>query len=334
MRKISREKYNHIKQLSSGKEYISALAIDQRGSLKKMINSAEGGVEDIQAAVEEFKVAVSEELTPYASSILLDPEFGIPASKARHEDAGLLLAYEKTGYDATEEGRLPDLIDDMSVQVIKENGGNAVKFLLYYDVDESDEINERKHRFTERIGSECHGEDIPFFLEIVSYDSKIEDAKSKEYAEVKPRKVIEAMKEFSKERYHVDVLKVEVPVNMNYVEGFGEEVVHTKEEAQAFFNEQADSTDLPFIYLSAGVSAQLFNETLQFAKDSGAEFHGVLCGRATWKDSVDEYVKGGEKQAREWLRTQGVKNIQALNEVLETSATPWTELFEVVDKES
>lgn len=331
MRKISKEKYNHIKKLSTKEEYISALAIDQRGSLKKMINTAEGGVDDIQVAVEEFKVAVSDELTPYASSILLDPEYGLPAANARHEDAGLLLAYEKTGYDATEEGRLPDLIDDMSVQVIKEKGGNAVKFLLYYDVDESDEINEQKHRFTERIGSECHGEDIPFFLEIVTYDSKINDAKGKEYAAVKPRKVIDAMKEFSKERYHVDVLKVEVPVNMNFVEGYGEDVVHTKEEAQAFFKQQSESTDLPFIYLSAGVSAELFNETLEFAKDAGAEFHGVLCGRATWKDSVDEYVNGGEKQAREWLETQGVKNIEALNEVLKEVATPWTNLFEVIE---
>lgn len=329
MKKISRQKFDHLKKLSADKGYISALAIDQRGSLKKMIASAEGGVDDIQLAMEEFKVAVSEELTPYASSILLDPEFGLPAANARDDDAGLLLAYEKTGYDATEEGRLPDLIDEMSVQVIKENGGNAVKFLLYYDVDDSKEINEQKHRFTERIGSECLGEEIPFFLEILTYDDSIGDVKGKEYAKVKPRKVIDAMKEFSKERYNVDVLKVEVPVNMNYVEGYGEEVLYTKEEAQAHFREQAESTHLPFIFLSAGVSAELFNQTLEFAKEAEADFHGVLCGRATWKESINEYVKGGDKQARKWLANQGVKNIQALNDVLEKTATPWTDLFEV-----
>lgn len=43
MKKISQDKLNHIKQLSTDKEYISALAIDQRGSLKRMINSTEGG---------------------------------------------------------------------------------------------------------------------------------------------------------------------------------------------------------------------------------------------------------------------------------------------------
>ena len=331
MKKISQDKLNHIKQLSTEKEYISALAIDQRGSLKRMINSAEGGVDDIQAAVEEFKVGISEELTPYASSILLDPEYGLPGAKARDSSAGLLLAYEKTGYDADEPGRLPDLIDEMSVKKIKEIGADAVKFLLYYDVDEEGSVNEWKHRFTERIGSECEAEGIPFFLEIVSYDANNDDAKGKEYAKVKPHKVNEAMKEFSKDRYNVDVLKVEVPVNMHYVEGFGnsDEFVYTQEEAKEHFRAQDESTDLPYIYLSAGVSAQLFNETLEFAHEAGAKFNGVLCGRATWKYSVDAYVEGGDSQSREWLKDKGVQNITALNEVLERTATPWTDLFEV-----
>ena len=106
--------------------------------------------------------------------------------------------------------------------------------MLYYDVDESEAINERKKAYIERIGSECLAEEIPFFLEIVSYDANNSDSASKEYAKVKPHKVIEAMKEFSKDRYNVDVLKVEVPVNMNFVEGFGTESLYSQDEAQAF----------------------------------------------------------------------------------------------------
>ena len=76
------------------------------------------------------------------------------------------------------------------------------------------------------------------------------------------------MKLFSEERFNVDVLKVEVPVNMNYVEGFAEgEVVYTKEEAAQYFRDQEASTQLPYIYLSAGVSAELFQETLKFAHE-------------------------------------------------------------------
>jgi tagatose-1,6-bisphosphate aldolase len=61
--------------------------------------------------LEEFKTAVTRVLTPYASAILLDPEYGLPAAKAARKNAGLLLAYENSGYDNTQPGRLPDLLD-------------------------------------------------------------------------------------------------------------------------------------------------------------------------------------------------------------------------------
>lgn len=326
MKIVSKEKYEKMQNLSTENNVISALAIDQRGSLRKMIESG-GGVDNVQEAVEEFKILISEELTPYASSILLDPEYGLPAAGKRDTKAGLLLAYEKTGYDASEPGRLPDLLPIWSAKRIKEEGADAVKFLLYYDVDEPAEINDQKHAFVERIGSECEAEGIPHYLEILTYDANIDDTKSKEYAKVKPHKVIEAMKEFSKDRYGVDVLKIEVPVNMAFVEGYSEDddFVYSKEEAQAYFKEQNDCTDLPYIYLSAGVSAEMFQETLRFAKKSGAEFNGVLCGRATWADSVDIYVGEGDVAARQWLKTTGKKNINDLNEVLKETAVPWTE---------
>ena len=312
----------YIKQLSDKNGVISALAIDQRGALKKMINKYQD--QEAQGEqIEEFKKIVSSELTQYASSILLDPEYGLPAAKVRDENAGLLLAYEKTGYDASTPGRLPDILSIWSVKRLKEAGADACKFLLYYDVDESDEINDQKKAFMERIGSECAAEDLPFFLELVSYDANDADASTKEYALKKPHKVIEMMKEFSKPRYGVDVLKMEVPVNMNYVEGYTEgEVAYAKEEAMAYFKEQSEATNLPFIFLSAGVSAELFQETLKFAKEAGSTFNGVLCGRATWANGVEPFITRGQEAAREWMQTQGRKNIEELNEVLQATATP------------
>ena len=310
-----------MKNLMSEDGIIAALAIDQRGALKKMMKALD--FEPKAGDIERFKELVSEELTPYASSILLDPEYGLPASKVRAENSGLLIAYEKTGYDATVPGRLPDLLSVWSAKRIKEQGADAVKFLLYYDVDEDKEINEQKHAFVERIGSECAAEEIPFYLELLSYDANNADNGSKEFAKVKPHKVMEMMKEFSKPRYQVDVLKVEVPVNMKYVEGFAEgEVVYTKEEAAKYFKEQSEATNLPFIFLSAGVSASLFQDTLRFAHDAGSTFNGVLCGRATWADGVKPFVTGDEAQVRDWLQTQGRNNIEELNEVLKVTATP------------
>lgn len=309
-------KQEKLKRLCDKNRIIGALAIDQRGALRRML-----GEDTPVEQLETFKVLVSKYLTKYASSILLDPELGWKAAEARDKNAGLLVAYEKTGYDKTVPGRYPDLVENVSVQRLKANGADAVKVLLYIDVDEDRAVNYVKEAFIERIASECKAEDMPFFLELVSYDAKVTD--EKEYAKLKPRKVIEAMKLYSQERFGVDVLKVEVPVNMKYVEGFAEnEVLYTKEEAAAFYKEQSDATSLPFIFLSAGVSAQLFQDTLRFAKESGSTFNGVLCGRATWAGATKAYQEGGEAATIKWLETIGKQNIVELDAVLQETATP------------
>ena len=309
-------KQEKLKRLCDKNGIIGALAIDQRGALRRML-----GEDTPVEQLETFKVLVSKYLTKYASSILLDPELGWKAAEARDKNAGLLVAYEKTGYDKTVPGRYPDLVENISVQRLKANGADAVKVLLYIDVDEDRTVNDVKEAFIERIASECKAEDMPFFLELVSYDAKVTD--EKEYAKLKPRKVIEAVKLYSQERFGVDVLKVEVPVNMKYVEGFAEnEVLYTKEEAAAFYKEQSDATSLPFIFLSAGVSAQLFQDTLRFAKESGSTFNGVLCGRATWAGATKAYQEGGEAATIKWLETIGKRNIVELDAVLQETATP------------
>lgn len=322
---LTQEKHSYMEKLSDENGIISALAFDQRGALKRLMAQYQTQEPTI-AQMEELKVLVAEELTPYASSMLLDPEYGLPAAKHLDKNAGLLLAYEKTGYDTTSTKRLPDCLVEWSAKRLKKQGADAVKFLLYYDVDGDEEVNQQKQAYIERIGSECKAEDIPFFLEILAYDETITDAASVEYAKVKPHKVLDAMKVFSDERFGIDVLKVEVPVNMKYVEGFGDgPIVHTQDQAANFFKQQDQATPLPYIYLSAGVSAKLFQDTLVFAKESGANFNGVLCGRATWAGSVKDYIEKGEAAARQWLRTEGFKNIDELNKVLKATATSWEE---------
>lgn len=318
--KISENKYKFMEALSDKNGIIGALAIDQRGSIKKMIGSYQT-TDVTNKEIEDYKKLVSSNLTPFASAILLDPEYGLPASTVRDDNCGLLLAYEKTGYDATKKGRLPDILDEWSVRRLKEEGTQAIKFLLYYDVDDDASINDSKHIFVERLGSECMGEDIPFYLEVVSYDES--GLTGKDYAKVRPHKVIEGMKEFSKPRYHVDVLKVEIPVDMNYVEGYGEEVVYTKEEAKGYYLEQSKATDLPFIFLSGGVSMDLFKKSLELAHESGSKFNGVLCGRATWKDSIKPYASEGSQACIDFLNSECKDNIESLNEVLVRTATSW-----------
>jgi tagatose 1,6-diphosphate aldolase len=321
--KLTPGKFKGMKAVSDDRGVIAAAAMDQRGSLQKSLAKEKGG-EITDSMMEEFKSIVTEVLTQHASAILLDPEWGLPASKRRAKGSGLLLAYEKTGYDKTGPGRLPDLLDNWSARRLKEAGAECVKILLYYTPTDGDKINDIKHAWVERIGDECRANDIPFFLEFVGYEEGI-DEKGLEYAKKKPEIVRASMAEFSKERYGVDVLKVEIPVNMKFVEGtksFAGQKAYSKKEAMDWFNKAATAATKPFIYLSAGVSNAEFTESLELAAESGVKFNGVLCGRATWKDGIPVYAKQGGKAFEQWLRGEGVKNIENVNARLK-AATPW-----------
>ena len=314
-----------MKNVSNERGVIAAAAMDQRGSLKKMLGSRAN-----DAGLEEFKIHVTEVLTQHASAILLDPEWGLPAAKRRAKCSGLLLAYEKTGYDKALPGRLPDLLDVWSAKRLKEAGADCVKILLYYTPYDEQKINDHKHAWAERIGDECRANDIPFFLELVGYKEGM-DEKSAEYAKLKPEVVAKSMEEFSKDRYGVDVLKVEIPINLQYVEGaksFKGTKAYTKAEALAHYRAAATATNKPFIYLSAGVSNAEFIEDLEFAAESGVKFNGVLCGRATWKDGIPIYAEKGAADFRKWLETDGVANIENVNNALK-AATSWFSLYEV-----
>jgi tagatose 1,6-diphosphate aldolase len=327
--KLTPGKLAGLKKVSNDHGVIAAAAMDQRGSLQKSLAKEKGG-EISDAMMEEFKTLVTEVLTPHASAILLDPEWGLPASKRRAKNAGLLLAYEKTGYDKTGPGRLGDLLDHWSARRLKEAGADCVKILLYYTPFDSKEVNDKKHAWVERIGDECRANDIPYFLEFVGYDEGL-DEKGLDYAKKKPHIVTESMREFSKDRYGVDVLKVEVPVNMKFVEGtksFGGQKAYTKQEAIDLFHKAASVAHKPFIYLSAGVSNSEFSETLELAGESGVKFNGVLCGRATWKEGIPIYAKHGAAAFRKWLETEGVKNINNVNAKLK-AATSWHSIYGV-----
>src|SRR5438132_2448461 len=325
--RLSDGKARRMKALANQAGVIAAAAMDQRGSLQKSLAAAKG-VDKKQITDEmmiEFKVAVSKVLTPYASAILLDPEWGLPAAKARAKNAGLLLAYEATGYDNTQPGRLPDLLPHVSVKRIVDWGADAVKILIYYTPFDTADINDIKHAFVERIGAECEFHQIPFFLEFVGYDPAGGDEKGLEYAKKKPDVVIGSMEEFGKPQYHVDILKVEVPVNAEFVEGssvYKGQAAQSRKEALDLYRKAASVARKPFIYLSAGVGNAQFVESLQLAAEAGTDYSGVLCGRATWKEGIPVYAKQGVKALEDWLSKEGVKNINAVNDAIKP-AKPW-----------
>ncbi len=317
-------KYRRLMALSDEHGVIAALAIDQRGSLKKALAALTNRAITTQKII-EFKTLVAEVLTPFASAILLDPEYGLEAARHRADETGLLLAYEVSGYDTTKQGRLPSLNPAWSVARLIEAGADAVKVLMYYDPDDDTPINDVKHAFVERIGAECHAYDIPFFLEVVSYSDSIGGEKSFAFAQAKPQKVVKLTREFSRTRYGVDILKLEIPINMQFLmnDEHSGPFAYTREEAKQYFRNVAEEAQVPFIFLSAGVSDTQFLASLTLANEAEIPYAGVLCGRATWQDSIPIYVKGGAQALRSWLEYEGRQNIEALNNVLANGAQPW-----------
>lgn len=314
-------KLRHLKALSNAEGIIAAVAMDQRGSLLKSIGAARGvDKSSVTAAMMgEFKTAVTKVLSPHGTAILLDPEYGLTAAAAHAPNCGLILAYELSGYDNTQPGRMPDLIPNVSVRRIQEWGASAVKLLVYYTPMEDAAVNDRKHAFVERVGAECAALDIPFFLEVVGYDPAGGDEKSLAYAKLKPRIVIDIMNEFSKPRFGADVLKVEVPVLSPWIGA-----AYSRQEALNFFKEASDAASKPFIYLSAGVNNDVFLDQLSMAGESGAAYSGVLCGRATWKEGIPVYAQQGATSLEQWLAGEGLRNLRRVNNAIKT-AHPWWE---------
>ena len=329
--KLSPAKRQRLKAVSDPRGVIAALAIDQRDALRSLF-AAELNIEK-QAVprehLEQFKSIVVRALSPQASAVLLEPEYGLPAAAERAPSSGLLMAYEISGYDRQIPGRLPRLLEGWSVRrLIDKAGADCIKVLLYYALSDAPEIRERKRVWVEHIGAECIGCDVPYFLEIVPYEDGVDD-KSPEFARRKPDILTSAMQEFSQPRYAVDVLKVGVPITMNYLQGSSScdgNFVHTRAQALELFRRTAAAASKPFLFLSAGVSNRAFTEALELAAEAGVHFCGVLCGRATWKDGVAVFVRGGTEALQKWVETQGVQNIQSVNQSLK-NATPWSEKY-------
>lgn len=325
-------KRDRLRSLTTSNGVIAAVAMDQRRSLRKLIAQAASvpfeQIADAQLA--EFKQAVTKALTPQASAILLDPEYGLEAAESRTSNCGLLLAYEADGYENPRPNRMLALMPEHSVRTLRHAGASGIKILLHYSPLEDQRASLEKRILIERIGAECAALHMPFFLEPVLWDPTPANQKPMcdfEFAKAKPKLVVEMMREFSRDIYNVDVLKVEFPVAAAYVQGSKVhcgETAYTMDEALEWFRTADSVAGCPYIYLSAGVSTPIFFESLRMANESCAKYSGVLCGRATWQDGVSVYAREGVDALDRWLGSKGRANLETLNELIK-NATPWYE---------
>lgn len=342
---ISAGKKRNMKILADPEGRFRMMAIDQRGSMVRMlakvlnVDRSEIKYEDLA----RVKKVITKVLSPYSSATLMDPVYGYPYSiDYIPKDVGVLLAFEETGYesagpDGRERRSRP--IEGWSVEKAKKAGANAIKLLIYYRPEASDETLQHQHEFVKRVGEECERYDIPFLLELVSYpllDDEIAASPDPSrptndtpvFARRKPEIVMKTAAEFSKPEYKVDILKLEFPADLKYAEEFCKgrfdgkvrEPVYSLSEVRDFCMGVDEAAQVPWVILSAGVDIDEFVENVKLATEAGAS--GVLAGRAIWKDAVNFYPD--EEAMEKWLMTSGALNFKRIHEVY-TAAKPWYE---------
>ena len=329
---VSEGKWRRLRSLADAEGRFKMMAIDQRGSLSDAIAKTTNRSAE-QVSAEELaraKEVITRVLAPYATAVLTDPIYGHPHSfRSMPRGIGLLLAHEETGYErsgATGKERKTNLIEGWSVEKAQRAGADAVKLLLYYHPDVSEEVRRHQQDLVQRLGEECDQACMPFLLELVSYALEEGGTSTEEFARKKPDLVIRSAREFSAPKYKVDVLKLEFPANLKRTREFcggtfdGEErqAVYELSEVREFCRQLNGAAGMPWVILSAGVGIEEFLIQVELATEAGAS--GFLCGRAIWKDAVPFYPDIARME--EWLRSEGAYNFVRANAYAHR-ALPW-----------
>ncbi len=301
-----------LQQCSLPNNTFSMLALDQRGSLIKMLGAATNTAQDDvpYSTVTGFKREAINILSPLASAVLLDPEWGYPtcvASGALNGSSGLLMSYEKSGYEGDPTERRTALMDDWGVEQMQRAGASGVKLLVYYRPD-ADNASAQEEVVKE-VADECKKWDMPLFLEPLHYSTDPELAKveNSERREI----VVESAKRLVP--LGVTILKAEFPVDITQTDDEDE----WAESCRAL----SEAIDVPWVLLSAGVDYDLYERQVRVACNNGAS--GILCGRAVWKESVDLQ----DTKRTDFIQNTSTKRFRALADMVEQNGRPWTDFY-------
>ena len=302
-------KLRGLQQLADPKGIMTMCAIDHRGALKRALNEKNPDAVSYQDMV-NFKLDLCRAVAPFASAILLDPEYGaaqaiaagaLPASK------GLLVSLERSGYSGSSDARITELLPGWSVKKAKRMGASAVKLLIYFRPDLKD-IAARQLDLVARLGDQCIEEDIAFLVEPVSYPIEKEMDSSRKFAEVKSNLVIETARQVT--ALPVDVLKAEFPADIKF----------EQDEAKLLrLCQELDRASLrPWVLLSAGVDFNSFKKQVELACKAGAS--GFLAGRALWQEGAA--IRSREERMRFFQNTAAAR-LKELAEIADSYGKPW-----------
>lgn len=277
---------------------LAMVAVDQREALRGMFAKHQSAaVPDSQLT--QFKVDVARELSPYASALLVDQEFGIDAiiqQSALNPTCGLIAAADLLLGPAG--GAATDTAVDPSVDPIRMRDINAVglKFLVLWRNDESPD---QRANLVAQFNKLCEVSGLPSIIEII-VKSPLDSAKPFNREE----ELIIAAREAA--TWKPDLYKAEVPFH-----GEGDLSAITKNAEKI-----SEAIGSPWVVLSNGVKQPFFNDAVKACAIGGAS--GFLAGRAVWADIV------GAPDIPKALREISIPRLEALAEIVDTYAKPWS----------
>lgn len=289
---------------------VFGIAIDAGSGLKQALKDARKAFYQ-ENDLETFKKLIITSLGQYATTILIDSEFGPHLISRYPKHCSPMMAFEADVYHISDEDRITKLPDNIKVSDFSRLGYKVLKFFMYYAPNDNIEINEQKQKIIENIGKECVKNNISFLMEPLVYDP-IKRPGSLDYAYLKPQLVENATKTFSNPKFNINYLKVEVPVDLSFVEGFGDPIIKQKEAIKFFKDASIAASGIPLLYLSAGVSFEWFKASLNMAIKAEVDCSGFMCGRAIWSEAIKVFGEQGEEGLKSWLNTTGQNRLNEL----------------------
>ncbi len=306
---ISIGKLRGLQQLVDSKGIMTMCAIDHRGALKRALNEKNPTAVSYQDMV-DFKLDLCQVVAPFASAILLDPEYGAGQAIAAgllpgHK--GLLVSMEKTGYTGDSTARITELLPSWSVKKVKRMGASAVKLLIYFRPDLKD-VASKQLDLVARLADQCLEEDIAFLVEPVSYPVEEGGASSGKFAEIKPGLVIETARQIT--TLPIDVLKAEFPADIKFEQD--------EEKLLGLCQELNQASRLPWVLLSAGVDFDSFKKQVEIACKAGAS--GFLAGRALWQEGAPIRSR---RERMNFFQNTAAPRLKELAEIADNYGKPW-----------
>jgi tagatose 1,6-diphosphate aldolase len=313
--KLSPGKLWGLRRLADANGFWKMVAIDQRTPLLTPIAKARGVADAPYEDVARVKEIFAKHLAPKASAMLIDPNYAYSRTIGHIPPAcGVIHSLEHHVVEDTPGGKKSRMIPDWSPAKIRRIGGDAVKVLVWYRHDASQESRIHQQEFVEACGRACREADLVHLLEILVYPLPGESGPVD--PALRAERVTRAVGDFLDPRFNVDIFKLEPPIPLaNVPDPEGKEA----KAAQAAYDRLAKDLKRPWVLLSAGAGPEDFARQLAYAYRAGAS--GYLCGRAIWHDAFHAFPDFAEMERR--VAANSVPYADRINAITEKHATPW-----------